>query len=200
MDISIIVKSTAPATRPVLTLRFDDLLADASSAGSEPSVNARCTSCFWGGASVKEELGRREVIEPRRHQRRRWHIVLKRVMRVQIPPSQSTGASTGCALPLSFLGRRMQVEPSLDRAKCPLARQFRYLWHGISLASSPKFTGEASRTTTIALTVSWLLCVHILGFRAQTTTSELTKPTPFLSVKAICLFAAVEELAGSHNK
>jgi len=94
----------------------------------------------------------------------------------------------------------MQVEPSLDRAKCPLARQFRYLWHGISLASSPKFTGEASRTTTIALTVFWLLCVHILGFRAQTTTSELTKPTPFLSVKAICLFAAVEELAGSHNK
>lgn len=54
---------------------------------------------FWGGASVKEELGRREVIEPRRAWRPRWHISLKRVMRVRVPPSFSTGALAGCASP-----------------------------------------------------------------------------------------------------
>jgi len=155
-------------------------------------------------------LGRREVIEPRRHQRRRWHIVLKRVMRVRIPPSQSTGALVGCALPLSFLegseregvpgessgwgrGRKRPRNPSaLKRGgafflllfleeSAPLKR-----WP--TQGASPCVFGEASRTTTIALTVSWLLCVHILGFRAQTTTSELTKPAPFLSVRAVQFF------------
>lgn len=42
-----LVKMKASASRPVFAA-LSDLPADASSAGSEPSFSARCTSCFAG--------------------------------------------------------------------------------------------------------------------------------------------------------